>query len=143
MDKGQHCLIYSVDMSAAFDLLRPDSFEKLLKNSLEPGIFNILIDFLADRKFLVRVEDADLSLENLDRGCVQGSVLRPALFSLYCKDLPSKLDKAFTTSYADDTYVILSSGNLADLLELTKITMDRHFNYLDQLGMVVNKEKTE
>jgi len=74
---------------------------------------------------------------------VQGSALGPARFSLYCKDLPAQLGKAFTKSCADDTYVILSATNLPDLLELTKITMDKHFNYLDQLRMVVNKGKTE
>jgi len=79
----------------------------------------------------------------LDRGCVQGSILGPALFSLYCMNLQEKLKDATITSYADDTYVILSSKELAETLEKARNTMSDHFNFLDSLGMVINRSKTE
>jgi len=144
MDNGKYTLVYSVDMSAAFDLLRPDMFYSLLKNDLDPGLMRILLDFLHDRRFVVKVLGKESNLRELDRGCVQGSVLGPALFSLYCKDLQNKLkEEAYVTSYADDTYVVLSSPDLASLMTKTKTTMSAHFEFLDSLGMVVNRSKTE
>jgi len=85
MDEGMFTSIYSVDMSAAFDLLRRDTFYENLKDELEPGLMWTLLDFLNKRKFMVKLNNSESSLRNLDRGCVQGSVLGPALFSLYCK----------------------------------------------------------
>lgn len=143
MDASKFTLVYSVDMSAAFDLLRADTFHDILKDKLSQGMMRTLLDFLTDRHFTVRVTDSESTLRQLDRGCVQGSVLGPALFSLYCKDLKDKLPEAVITSYADDTYVVLSSYRLNHLLDITKSTMASHFNYLETLGMVVNKDKTE
>jgi len=51
----------------------------------------------------------------LDRGCVQGSLLGPKLFSLYLYQLEQELGQNCTViSYADDTYVIISGRSLED-----------------------------
>jgi len=91
----------------------------------------------------VRNGSKDSTVRTLDRGCVQGSVLGPALFSHYCKELAACLDGATVTSYADDSYVINTSDSMQGLIQETKNLMERHFNFLDTLGMVVNKAKTE
>jgi len=143
LDQGLLTCIYSVDMSAAFDLLRVDTFNELLKDTLDPGLMWTLIDFLKDRKFIVRHENVDSQIRNLDRGCVQGSVLGPALFSAYCKNLTTILSDTTVTSYADDTYVIINASTVDDLVYKTTSTMSKHFDYLSSLGMVVNKSKTE
>jgi len=143
MDKGLFTAIYSLDMSAAFDLLRPDTFHRLMKGNIEPGLLWTLCDFLSDRQFIVRFGESDSAIRRLDRGCVQGSVLGPALFSAYCKDLNSALGDNIVTSYADDTYVIVSATSMCELTSKLKNTMENHFKFLANLGMVVNKAKTE
>jgi len=143
MDKDLFTCIYSADMSAAFDLLRPDKFNELLSENLEPGLMWTLLDFLSDRKFLVRLGSTDSKIVDLDRGCVQGSVLGPALFSAYCRNLVNVLKDAMVTSYADDTYVIITADTMDELIQKTTNTMHIHFEYLDSLGMVVNQAKTE
>jgi len=108
--------VYSLDMSAAFDLLKPDCFLDVVKNKLEPGMVRILMDFLSNRRYTVSVGGKSSSHRNLDRGCVQGSVLGPSLFSIYCGNLQEAVgNEAWITSYADDTYVIVS-GNYQDEL---------------------------
>jgi len=141
MDKDLFTCIYAADMSAAFDLLRPDKFNELLSENLEPGLMWTLLDFLSDRKFLVRLGSTDSKIVDLDRGCVQGSVLGPALFSAYCRNLVDVLEGANVTSYADDTYVIITAETMDELIQKTTQTMHRHFEYLDSLGMVVNQTK--
>jgi len=143
MDNNLFSCIYSVDMSAAFDLLRPDTFNELLKDTLDPGLLWTLQNFLKDRKFIVRYQNCDSSIRSLDRGCVQGSVLGPALFSAYCKNLDSTLCEAKVTSYADDSYVITTGRTLEELMDKLPATMSLHFKFLSSLGMVVNKAKTE
>jgi len=39
-------IIYSVDLSAAFDLLRPDKFFELMKDTISPPLLSALVDFL-------------------------------------------------------------------------------------------------
>ncbi len=47
---------------------------------------------------------------NVDLGCIQGSVLGPKLFNLCTRSIPSILPHdTFITTYADDSYVIISS----------------------------------
>jgi len=101
------------------------------------------LDFLKNRQFIVKLGKTESSLRSLDRGCVQGSVLGPALFSLYCRNLKNHLRNSTTTSYADDSYIITSSHSIKALIEATSNTMIDHFQFLESLGMVVNKSKTE
>jgi len=114
-----------------------------MKDSLNPGLLNTLMDFMDGRKFIVRNGAKESTIRSLDRGCVQGSVLGPALFSHYCRELATNLDGSTVTSYADDSYVITTSNSMQGLIQETRTTMEKHFNYLDSLGMVVNKAKTE
>jgi len=78
-------------MPAAFDPLRLDVFNELMKDVLDPGLMWTLNDFLNDRSFIIMHEDCDSSISKLNKGCVQGSVLGPALFSAYCRNLVNKL----------------------------------------------------
>jgi hypothetical protein len=55
LDSGRQGIIYSVDLSAAFDLLRPDKFAELFKNKLSEGLIYAVIDFLTGRKFCVNL----------------------------------------------------------------------------------------
>jgi hypothetical protein len=105
------------------------------------------MDFLQDRKF--RVEQTNLFSEtkHLDRGCVQGSVLGPRLFSLYVGELETELQGICPTikvvSYADDTYVVIQSDTWDDIGIKTERIINHHVDYLKNLGMTVNEAKTE
>jgi len=68
---------------------------------LPDGILRILIDFLSDRKFFVNINEANSQLVDVERGCPQGSVLGPVLFSLYVGDIMKGLNNCETVSYAN------------------------------------------
>lgn len=129
MDKGLFTAVYFLDMSAAFDLLRPDTFHFLMKGDLDPGLLWTLCDFLTDRRFIVRFGKSDSTVRKLDRSCVQGSVLGPALFTAYCKDLTSILKDSFVTSYADDTNVIVTASNIDELKLKLKVPWKPILNF--------------
>jgi len=62
LDKKESAILYSVDLSAAFDLLRPDTITESLKNVVDKGLLFVINDFLPDWKFLVKYygETSDL-----------------------------------------------------------------------------------
>ncbi len=84
--------MYSVDLSAAFELLKPEKFIELLKNNLSDGLMFSIMDFLQDRHFHAEVGGIRSSSLKLDRGCVQVSVLGPRFFSMYVGKLQLALD---------------------------------------------------
>jgi len=148
LDIGHDCIIYSVDLSAAFDMLRKNTLVAELKDSgLVPHtIIRAIDDFLADRKCVVEVDGVESKQFDVPMGCVQGSVLGPKLFNLYTRLIPLKLTpSALITTYADDSYVIISApkGNQDTLTSEAEDCLSKHINYLKSLGMVVNQDKTE
>jgi len=144
LDKNRIVGTYSIDLSAAFDLLRPDIFYQTLKDKIPLNIMQVLMDFLTERSFRVMVSDVKSNPRNLSVGCVQGSILGPRLFTLYLSELANNLPKeTHIVSYADDTYVSLSSENMTDLKPALSNVMLNHDAYLKSIGMVTNVSKTE
>jgi hypothetical protein len=142
LDKKKIVSTYSIDMSAAFDLLRPSVFHQTAP--LDPPMMDILLDFLTGRTFTVRVGDTLSETKHLHVGCVQGSILGPKLFGIYCRDLQAALPSdAKLITYADDSYVVNSSKTLEDLKKKTENTITNHTAFLRGIGMVVNSSKTE
>jgi len=145
IEKKIPTLLYTIDLSAAFDLLRPDTFTNSLKHKISEVLLFAINDFLLNRTFQVKFGDRVSSKQSLDRGCVQGSVLGPILFNIYLNDLNAALeeDGVKVISYADDTYVLVS--DLDPNLAITKSVRiaEKHVLYLKSKGMKVNLDKTE
>jgi len=138
-------VLYSIDLSAAFDLLRPDTFTSMFKNILSVGLLFAINDFLIGRTFQVKYGDMISQKKMLDRGCVQGSVLGPILFNLYLSDLNTQVcgHGIDIITYADDTYVIVSDETPEKTILKAKQTAEKHVEYLRLKGMKVNMDKTE
>jgi len=81
---------------------------------------------------------------DLNIRCVQGSVLGPKLFAIYCKDLTSHLSpNAHAISNADDSYITMSCFNEGVLFEELESCLRKHQAYMTSIGMVINKDKKE
>ncbi len=142
MDKNQLVSTYSIDMTAAFDLLRPNIFHK--NTDIEDPIMNVLIDFMTNRTFRVKVGENYSTDKALNVGCVQGSILGPKLFNIYCNGISKNIpEDASLIIYADDSYVVNTAANIEDLKTKTELCMNTHAKYLASLGMKVNAGKTE
>jgi hypothetical protein len=113
------------------------------------------MDFLTKRKFKVELRSENSNEMELDRGCVQGSILGPRLFSLYLGELKNNLNvlnsnsnypstsKIDVISYADDTYVLITDKSVDQLVQSTERIASNHIQFLRNLGMIVNESKTE
>jgi len=92
----------------------------------------------------VDVNGKKSQLKSIDRGCPQGSVLGPVLFNLYTGTIKNNLpNEAFLTSYADDSYVVLSNEDEDLLIKDVENCLRTHIGSLERIGMKVNEEKTE
>lgn len=105
-ESSVECLVYSVDLT--LDLIRP----RVLKKSMEflPNeIRRPILDFLTNREFVVDINKVKSTYKQITIGCVQGSVLGPCLFSLYCRDHEKviRANNADLITYAYDTYVVV------------------------------------
>jgi len=150
MDDGSKVLLYSTDLTAAFDLLRPN---QMVKSMLDIGIpktyIRITLDFLSKRLGYVMVGNHNSDIFKIPMGCVQGSVLGPFLFNMYTKQLEKIIlqvaPEAFVCSYADDAYVAIPflNRNIHQMLEWGSYVIKKHQQWLSSIGMHSNEQKTE
>ncbi len=142
MDDNLQCLIYSVDLSAAFDLIRPRIFVKKALEVMDPGLVWLIHDFITGRKAFVDIKGEVSCTFELAVGCPQGSTPGPKIFNIYCNDLVNAIP-GFLVSYADDSYVVVDSDCRDGLLRKAEKTLEGHLKWLNDNGMVCNISKTE
>jgi len=145
LDSGKIVGSYSLDLSAAFDLLRPEILLHNLREILPNGLTSILMDFLSHRNFSVEVEGIRSRSRDLKVGCVQGSILGPRLFTIYMRKLEQLITSSNynLTAYADDTYVSIAGKDVNDIKTKLEEMMTRHDDFLQSVGMKTNVSKTE
>jgi len=143
IDSKMKSVMYTVDLSAAFDLLRADIFLERFEAVLPDYLLWSLGDFLTERYFYVQRDKMSSSPKKLELGCVQGSVLGPILFNMYLNDLPSAVNADLTVTYADDTYVLITGKEWKECENKITRSIANHVEYLKNRGMICNIEKTE
>jgi len=125
-------------------MLRRDTFAKLFEGKIPPELLHFINDFLMDRRYFVNVGSKNSRVFSIDRGCPQGSVLGPVLFSLYVGFIPSCLPPTVKyLAYADDSYVVCESESNELVKDHLTNCLETHVESLRNLGMIVNTEKTE
>jgi hypothetical protein len=147
LDKGNIVLMYSADLSAAFDMVRQDILVDICRAKGFPeSLCRVFYNFLSNRLGYVEIDGSSSYLKEIPVGCVQGSVLGPRIFNIYTSNLDTVVGpEAFKLAYADDSYIAMSCH--PDDFDPTKTKLERtvavHFDWLKSLGMVVNPSKTE
>jgi Reverse transcriptase (RNA-dependent DNA polymerase) len=142
LDNRKMVLMYSTDLSAAFDLLRPGILINSIKGKIPYLICRIIADFLSGRNYRVKLGNSVSSMYDLKVGCAQGSTLGPKLFAMYCGGLSDIVNYPLV-AYADDVYVMIPGDNPEELVSKGNTMLKSHVEWLNSVGMVVNVSKTE
>jgi len=144
VDLGNVCLLVSLDLSKAFDVIVREFFVKKLSwYGIDPEFFK---SYLSERMQYVKGENGTVSITiETKRGCPQGSVNGPLIFSLYINDLPLVIRHSLAILFADDTQLCVTgkpndidkikSNLISDLLAI--------MDWMKANGMSLNVNKTQ
>jgi len=76
-----------MDLSAAFDVLRPGIMTNILQEmQISHRLAHAIQDVLTNRKIYVDIDGIRSDTKDMKIGCVQGSILGPRLFTLYIRN---------------------------------------------------------
>ena len=115
-------ILSTIDFSKAFDSVwHPALFHTLISAGLPPCFARWTQSFLSDRRACVVFQNHKSRSFRVRRGVPQGSVLGPALFSLFINDVPASLPSSVSCSlYADDLAIWSSSPSVPTAVEATQ-----------------------
>lgn len=102
-----------IDYSSAFNTIIPTTlFDKFQLMGINQSLCHWILNFLSDRRQVVKIGNLFSKSSTLNTGAPQGCVLSPLLYSLYTNDCVSHSDNVKIFKYADDTTVVgLISNN--------------------------------
>ena len=96
-----------VDYSSAFNTIVPSRLDRKLRDlGIDPSLCNWILDFLTDRKQVVKMGPKISAPLTISTGAPQGCVLSPLLYSLYTHDCVATHGSNTVIKFADDTTVM-------------------------------------
>lgn len=138
-----HTVIVFLDIQQAFDKVWIDGLiYKMLQLKLPPILLNILVSFLRDRTFCVKINNSVSEHHPIKSGIPQGSKLGPILFNIYVHDVPT-FDTSMISMYADDTALISQDHDISVAADLLQSSLDELCKYFDQWKLRLNPSKSE
>ena len=148
-DGGSPTCLVALDLSAAFDTLDHVTLLDRLRISfgLSDGSLKWIESYLTDRSQRICSDGVYSSFYPCPHGVPQGSVLGPALFSLFVAPVAQVIrsfDLAFH-QYADDTqlYIKVDSRNFNIALETLDQCTRELENWFTHNGLALNPSKSE
>ena len=145
LDAGSECRLVSLDFSSAFDRVNHDALLfKIRSHGIGGNFFNMLSDFLRDRRQRVVVDGCFSSFSFVKSGVPQGSVLGPLLFILYTADMWTGIECGMI-AYADDTTLyapIPSPQDRHSVANMLSRDVMRIMSWCDRWGMKLNPSKS-
>ena len=129
-----------LDMSKAFDKIWHDGLLYKLKNyGVEGDFYNILKNYLQNRKQKVVLNGQYSSWLDINAGVPQGSVLGPLLFLIYINDLPENL-VSVSKLFADDTSIFSTVSEINKSSEDLNQDLSTVNNWAFQWKMAFNPD---
>ena len=131
-----------LDLSAAFDLVPPDSLVKKLEiYGLDSDFLAWIQSYLAHRSQAVWIDHVLSDYLPCEVGVPQGSNLGPLFFMLYVNDLPSVLTCSMD-QYANDSTIDSTGKNINDINDSLEKNCDIVSNWMSENMLQLNADKT-
>ena len=144
LSKRQVSLLLLIDFSKAFDLVEHDIlFNKLEHYGIRGPALKWLKSCLSNRKQFVSINGSESSMQIMEHGVPQGSILGPLLFIIYINDIPEIAQFAKFILYADDANIILTADTIEQINEQLEILSKNLLKWVTSNGLVLNLKKTK
>ena len=130
LENIKYCSGVFLDVQHASDIVWHGGLYFKLKNLLSTPSYLLLLPYLIERNFYVKINNTFSQICGIKTGVPQGSVLGPALYTIFTSDIPV-CECASIAIYADDTTI------LTDVCPNT--TSVQLQNELDSIQIWVNK----
>jgi hypothetical protein len=131
----------TLDLSAAFDIVdRRLLLQVLTDLGFTYSLVNLIDEWMTNRSSYVSIDECSSNLSSSESGVIQGSILGSILFTILIRGL-SQVENV--VAYADDLTVLVVGESEEQTKSELELKIEQTLQYLKQVGMVVNHEKTE
>src|SRR6218665_3151958 len=114
LEENDHVVIISMDHTKAFDSIRYEAITQPLSLlEMSYSIYNWLVRYHEDRRHVSIFNGCSSKVAIISASVVQGSVLGPSEYILGTADLRPVSDMNRLLKYADDSYLLIGSRNIA------------------------------
>jgi len=135
------CSAVFLDVAQAFDKVWHDGLVKKLRSILPPDFCDILESYLTERFFRVKQENCYSSLQPINAGVPQGSILGPTLYVLYTFDIPTPANSTIAT-FADDTAILTVADTEQESTQLLQNAVDEIANWTKKWKIGLDNTKS-
>ena len=109
-EEKEYCSSVFLDVAQAFDKVWHEGLIYKIKKLLPNNFHLVLSNYLLQRQYIVKQNEATTGLNDIRSRVPQGSVLGPMLYLLYTADLPIN-ENVIISTFADDTAILMSHKN--------------------------------
>ena len=139
-----HHISVMIDLAKAFETVH---HKILLRKMNSYGITNVPLklfeNYLSNRKSYVRIGDCSSSMQAINIGVPQGSIIGPILFLIYINDIPNASEILRPIIFADDTTLSTSSNDQIFFEENLNNELCKVQNWCTANRLSINASKTE
>ena len=133
-----------LDLKKAFDAVDHSILaEKLKSYGIKAGTVKWLKSYLCGRLQVTRVGSEVSTPKLVTCGVLQGSILRPLLFTIYVNDLPCAITNSKINLYADDTALTVTSNTKSDLEQQLNKTLSQVAQWFKSNKLSLNIQKSK
>jgi Reverse transcriptase (RNA-dependent DNA polymerase) len=144
LDRNEYGCGLFLDLQKAFDTVNISILlEKLDIYGVRGTCRKWFESYLQGRQQFVTIDNIDSTINNVECGVPQGSVLGPLLFLLYINDFHRCISTGIAQHFADDTTILYRSRSLRKLKLTMTHEISRIYDWLCANRLSLNESKSE